>query len=163
MPGPNGARHFLVPATGIDLHFSFLWKEKLWSGRRPAGGQRQSTGLSHLDGFESGQHQRKQHPFWVLFSLVPATGIEPVRILLRGILSPLCLPIPPCRLGLPRHSSIFLSYRQEKILLRPPHTSGRSPRLPPIHRAQPSVPSDTPGAALGSPCQGSWQKSLIFD
>ena len=29
--------------------------------------------------------------------LVPATGIEPVRILLRGILSPLCLPIPPCR------------------------------------------------------------------
>ena len=29
--------------------------------------------------------------------LVPATGIEPVRILLRGILSPLRLPVPPCR------------------------------------------------------------------
>ena len=29
--------------------------------------------------------------------LVPATGIEPVRFLRRGILSPLCLPIPPCR------------------------------------------------------------------
>ncbi len=29
--------------------------------------------------------------------LVPLTGIEPVRILLRGILSPLCLPIPPQR------------------------------------------------------------------
>ena len=29
--------------------------------------------------------------------LVPLTGIEPVRILLRGILSPLCLPVPPQR------------------------------------------------------------------
>ena len=29
--------------------------------------------------------------------LVPLTGLEPVRILLRGILSPLCLPIPPQR------------------------------------------------------------------
>ena len=36
-------------------------------------------------------------PGWVRGVLVPATGIEPVRILLRGILSPLCLPIPPCR------------------------------------------------------------------
>ncbi len=32
-------------------------------------------------------------------ALVPLTGIEPVRILLRGILSPLCLPIPPQRRG----------------------------------------------------------------
>ena len=30
-------------------------------------------------------------------NLVPLTGLEPVRILLRGILSPLCLPIPPQR------------------------------------------------------------------
>ena len=30
-------------------------------------------------------------------ALVPATGLEPVRMLLRGILSPLCLPISPCR------------------------------------------------------------------
>ena len=29
--------------------------------------------------------------------MVPLTGIEPVRILLRGILSPLCLPISPQR------------------------------------------------------------------
>ena len=28
-------------------------------------------------------------------SLVPLTGVEPVRCLHRGILSPLCLPIPP--------------------------------------------------------------------
>ena len=31
------------------------------------------------------------------FNMVPLTGVEPVRILLRGILSPLCLPIPPQR------------------------------------------------------------------
>ena len=30
-------------------------------------------------------------------NVVPVTGLEPVRILLRGILSPLCLPIPPHR------------------------------------------------------------------
>ncbi len=29
--------------------------------------------------------------------LVPVTGLEPVRFLRRGILSPLCLPIPPHR------------------------------------------------------------------
>ena len=29
--------------------------------------------------------------------LVPLTGLEPVRVLPRGILSPLCLPIPPQR------------------------------------------------------------------
>ena len=27
--------------------------------------------------------------------LVPAAGLEPARLLGRGILSPLCLPIPP--------------------------------------------------------------------
>ncbi len=36
---------------------------------------------------------RKQPP------MVPVTGLEPVRMLLRGILSPLCLPIPPHRHG----------------------------------------------------------------
>ena len=29
--------------------------------------------------------------------LVPLTGLEPVRYRYRGILSPLCLPIPPQR------------------------------------------------------------------
>ena len=29
--------------------------------------------------------------------LVPLTGVEPVRYFYRGILSPLCLPIPPQR------------------------------------------------------------------
>ena len=30
-----------------------------------------------------------------LFILVPGAGLEPARSFLRGILSPLCLPIPP--------------------------------------------------------------------
>ena len=34
---------------------------------------------------------------WGMPLLVPVTGLEPVRMLLRGILSPLCLPIPPHR------------------------------------------------------------------
>ena len=30
-----------------------------------------------------------------VFNLVPGAGLEPARSRLRGILSPLCLPIPP--------------------------------------------------------------------
>ena len=41
--------------------------------------------------------------------LVPVTGLEPVRILLRGILSPLRLPIPP-------YGHIFLSVQNVKRL-----------------------------------------------
>ena len=33
------------------------------------------------------------------FFMVPLTGVEPVRYLYRGILSPLRLPIPPQRHG----------------------------------------------------------------
>ena len=44
--------------------------------------------------------------------LVPATGIEPVRILLRGILSPLCLPIPPCRRA--TYVTTNFTFRQEE-------------------------------------------------
>ena len=40
---------------------------------------------------------KKGHPVGGVLFLVPLTGIEPVRILLRGILSPLCLPVPPQR------------------------------------------------------------------
>ena len=33
--------------------------------------------------------------FLKLIHLVPGAGLEPARSCLRGILSPLCLPIPP--------------------------------------------------------------------
>ena len=36
--------------------------------------------------------------FLIYFNLVPRAGIEPARLLERGILSPLCLPISPPRL-----------------------------------------------------------------
>lgn len=35
--------------------------------------------------------------FYLSNLMVPLTGFEPVRVLLRRILSPLCLPIPPQR------------------------------------------------------------------
>ena len=42
---------------------------------------------------------KKQEPHFPqeMGFLVPVTGIEPVRLLGRGILSPLCLPVPPHR------------------------------------------------------------------
>ena len=54
---------------------------------------------------------KEKAPLWGAFSLVPVTGIEPVRFLRRGILSPLCLPVPPHRRLL--YSSTFLLLRQE--------------------------------------------------
>ena len=42
--------------------------------------------------------------------LVPPTGLEPVQYLYRGILSPLCLPIPPRRL-----IRFILAWAEEKI------------------------------------------------
>ena len=55
----------LVAGGGLDLRFR-LWR-KLLCCRHPAGGKRQSTGLSHLDGFESSSASRrkeKSHPGW---------------------------------------------------------------------------------------------------
>ena len=37
------------------------------------------------------------YPVRVSHILVPLTGLEPVRVLPQGILSPWCLPIPPQR------------------------------------------------------------------
>ena len=88
------------PATGIDLHFLFLLeKENNCSHQFLNWWQQVSTGHLHLDGFDSVflTHKKRETLLRVSLFLVPATGIEPVRILLRGILSPLCLPIPPCR------------------------------------------------------------------
>ena len=39
--------------------------------------------------------------------MVPAAGLEPARRLSRGILSPLCLPIPPS--GLSKIHSAYIS------------------------------------------------------
>ncbi len=47
---------------------------------------------------------------------VPLTGLEPVRILLRGILSPLCLPISPQRHKLWKYYTLFLSVCQEILM-----------------------------------------------
>ena len=99
---------FYVPVTGIDLHwgdgdrdrstFSPVGRKLRWPPvfalvaadvhRTSAFGWVRSRSL----------HTKKSTPVGVLF-LVPVTGIEPVRILLRGILSPLCLPVPPHRRG----------------------------------------------------------------
>ena len=37
--------------------------------------------------------------FKAFHTVVPAAGLEPARLLSRGILSPLCLPIPPSGLS----------------------------------------------------------------
>ena len=69
--------------------------------------QQVSTGHLHLNGFDSAflTHKKREIPFGISLFLVPATGIEPVRFLRRGILSPLCLPIPPCR-----HRFVIVAY-----------------------------------------------------
>ena len=54
-----------------------------------------------------------------LFLLVPLTGLEPVRYRYRGILSPLCLPIPPQRHTtsiIILHSCVFVKISKLKNL-----------------------------------------------
>ncbi len=54
--------------------------------------------------------------------LVPMTGLEPVRYRYRGILSPLCLPIPPHRRI---YNDIIFNYLcQEFFLTVPPKKIG---------------------------------------
>ena len=48
--------------------------------------------------------------------LVPLTGLEPVRYRYRGILSPLCLPIPPQR-QLVLNSRIVSNEKQTKLFM----------------------------------------------
>ncbi len=43
-------------------------------------------------------------------SMVPAAGLEPARLLSRGILSPLCLPIPPSGLSNVYHAYLSIIY-----------------------------------------------------
>ena len=86
----------LSPATGIDLHFLPMAENK-GSHQCLHWWQELSTGQFLCYGFDSGRKQNTPAPDRGRGILVPATGIEPVRILLRGILSPLCLPIPPQR------------------------------------------------------------------
>ena len=46
--------------------------------------------------------------------MVPEAGLEPARYFYRGILSPLCLPIPP--LGQANRYQIILYFVQHKSL-----------------------------------------------
>ena len=61
--------------------------------------------------------------------MVPMTGLEPVRYRYRGILSPLCLPIPPhrrksyhitylavCQVKILKLAKIYFACKQQKIL-----------------------------------------------
>ena len=42
--------------------------------------------------------------------MVPGAGLEPARSFLRGILSPLCLPIPPPGHEKTLHCTLFSSF-----------------------------------------------------
>ena len=56
---------------------------------------------------------------WTLREMVPGAGIEPARRLKRGILSPLCLPIPPPGRGkrtCPPAQIHAVVYRQSNIV-----------------------------------------------
>ena len=70
----------------ICIFFPFR-ERKLWSCRHRAGGKQMPTGHLHLMGSSPVSLTSKKHPVRGAFLLVPATGLEPVRFLRRGILS----------------------------------------------------------------------------
>ena len=89
--------HEILTAATRSGRFSCHWQR---ARRSPESPLRFDSALYEITGYPGG----------VSRYLVPLTGIEPVRILLRGILSPLCLPIPPCRRG--NYGNIFSLCRQ---------------------------------------------------
>ena len=59
---------------------------------------------------------KKDTPGGVSHVLVPVTGLEPVRVLPQGILSPWCLPIPPHRqVRIIVNSSTLFERRQDHL------------------------------------------------
>ena len=81
---PKRVPFFVVPATGLD----YIMVSASSSRRRRT--VRRTVPFRWVR-VRFLIPQRKA-PKWVPFFVVPATGLEPVRMLLRGILSPLCLP-----------------------------------------------------------------------
>ena len=70
---------FTKDDIGLDLHFLSRWERKLRSRSRRAGNEQQSTGLLHLDGFESIPYQKeKTIQKDGLFFLVDDIGLEPM-------------------------------------------------------------------------------------
>jgi hypothetical protein len=59
-----------------------------------------------------GQKKSQERPFYKVFLgfLMPVAGLEPARMLLRGILSPLRLPIPPHRQTVIKIRSIMTGF-----------------------------------------------------
>ncbi len=62
----------------------------------------------------SSDNMKNATPFGVAFFMVPVTGLEPVRFLRRGILSPLCLPISPYR----RHGCYRITFSANRQVLQ---------------------------------------------
>ena len=80
--------------AGDRTRFTFSPEgRKLRCHSRPAGNEQMSTGPLHLMGSSPPSYiKEKREAEASLFSLVPVTGLEPVRCRQRWILSPLRLP-----------------------------------------------------------------------
>ena len=67
----------LEQGTGVDLHFAYA---KLLCCHRPAGGKQQSTGLLHLNRFDSLSYTKERSPpLGGDLSLEQGTGVEPAQ------------------------------------------------------------------------------------
>ena len=67
--------------------------------------------------------------------MVPGAGVEPARSFLRGILSPLCLPIPPPGLTT-RHNKQNWFKNEAGVGIEPALTDLQSAALPLCHPAK---------------------------
>ena len=85
---------FMVPLTGLVCIFAF--SENLSSARSSP--RRQCSSALHLIiRVPAPDYIKEAIPSGIASFMVPLTGLEPVQYRYRGILSPLCLPIPPQR------------------------------------------------------------------
>ena len=97
---PDRTRERIIGmVTGIDLHFCLGAKIKVATSVCTGGSRCPPDICIWMGSIPLPIKNKKEKAKAFSFLLVPVTGIEPVRILLRGILSPLCLPVPPHRRG----------------------------------------------------------------
>ena len=97
-PAFHGGSQYEKNLAEFTLRRRFWWRMDSLSCKKPRR-LRPAPGWPPIAVFRTSSQSKKIEAPKALL-LVPLTGFEPVRCFHRGILSPLCLPIPPQRPGL---------------------------------------------------------------
>ena len=104
----------IAPKTRFALPSGNRWQLRCCRRRDRRQAKLHRSFVFQLFEFGSSNNIKPATPKGVAGFMVPVTGLEPVRFLRRGILSPLCLPIPPYR----RHGCYRTTFSANRQVLQ---------------------------------------------